>query len=125
MDIIWTVILLPGFSCNIVRERKGAQKKIPPHEDAAPCFQRLLVRAVCCFVQVEAVETLNSDKNQKLFSSMGVFTPQELEGRQETMFEQYTNALLIEASCMGEMVQTGALRCIAKFAPSFGFQVLV
>ena len=38
---------------------------------------------------VDAVETFNSDKNQKLFESQKVFKPQELAGRQETMFEQY------------------------------------
>ncbi len=38
---------------------------------------------------VDAVETFNSDKNQKLFDSQKVFKPQELAGRQETMFEQY------------------------------------
>jgi len=63
---------------------------------------------------VDAVETFNSDKNQKLFESQKVFKSQELAGRQETMFEQYTNALTIEASTLIDMVQTGVIPACAE-----------
>merc|ERR1712199_43049 len=63
---------------------------------------------------VDAVETLNSEKNQKLFESQGVFTPTELAARQEIMFEKYTNDIFIEANCLLDMMETGVLPACAK-----------
>lgn len=63
---------------------------------------------------VEAVESLCSDKNKQLFSSVGVFSPEELGARQEIMFEKYINDLTIEADCLLDMMQTGALPACAK-----------
>ena len=63
---------------------------------------------------VDAVETLCSSKNQKLFASQGVFTEKELEARQEVMFEKYTNDITIEANCLVNMMETGVLPACAK-----------
>jgi len=68
---------------------------------------------------VEAVETLNSEKNQELFSSMKVFNKAELAARQETMFEQYTGALTIEAASMLDMVNTGVVPACADDLQTF------
>ena len=63
---------------------------------------------------VDAVETLTSEKNQQLFSSQKIFTSTELHARQEIQFEQYTNALTIEANCMLDMMETGIIPACAK-----------
>jgi glutamine synthetase len=63
---------------------------------------------------VDAVETLTSPKNQQLFESQKIFTPRELEARQEIQFEKYTNDLTIEANCMIDMMETGIIPACAK-----------
>ena len=62
---------------------------------------------------VDAVDTFASAKNKELFSSMNVFSEAELEARQETMYEQYTNAITIESDCLLKMMKTGALPACA------------
>lgn len=63
---------------------------------------------------VDAVDTLVSDKNTKLFDSQGVFTPVELEARQEIMYEAYVNTLGIEAQCLLNMQETGIIPALAQ-----------
>lgn len=63
---------------------------------------------------VDAYDTFNSEKNRKLFESQNVFKPHELAARQETMYEQYTNALTIEAACMVEMCNTSIIPACAE-----------
>lgn len=63
---------------------------------------------------VDAVETLCSEKNQKLFESQSIFTSTELEARQEIMFEKYTNDIFIEANCLLDMMETGVIPACAK-----------
>ena len=63
---------------------------------------------------VDAVDTLASDKNKKLFDSMDVWTPAEVEARQETQYDQYICAITIESDCLIKMMDTGALPACAQ-----------
>ena len=63
---------------------------------------------------VDAVDTLASDKNKTLFDSMGVWTPAEVEARQETQYDQYICAITIESDCLIKMMDTGALPACAQ-----------
>jgi glutamine synthetase len=45
---------------------------------------------------VQAVERFAADKNKQLFTAMGVFSEEEVNARQEVMYENYTKQLLIE-----------------------------
>merc|ERR1712113_134165 len=62
----------------------------------------------------EAIKTWASDKNIKLFESMGIFTPDETKARAETMYEAYNTTLSIEAQTVTEMINTGILPACAK-----------
>ena len=48
-----------------------------------------------------------------LLAQMEVFTPPELAARQHTMYEQYINAITIEADCLQQMLETGVLPACA------------
>ena len=63
---------------------------------------------------VEAVETLTSSKNQQLFESQNIFTPKELQARQEIQFEKYVNDLTIECNCLLDMMESGIIPACAK-----------
>lgn len=63
---------------------------------------------------VDALDTLCSDKNTKMFQSVGVFNPHEVHARQEILYEQYTNTMLIEANCLLDMMEKGALPACAQ-----------
>jgi len=63
---------------------------------------------------VEALKTLNSAKNQKLFSSQNVYSEAELEATTETLFESYNNTITIEVDTLTDMVDTGVLPACAK-----------
>jgi len=58
---------------------------------------------------VEALATFNSKKNQELFSSMKVFSPEELESRTHIMTEQYVHQIKLEGNCQLDMLKTGVL----------------
>lgn len=53
----------------------------------------------------DALTLLSSDKNVALFEKHGVFTKEEVESRQEILFESYTKTLSIEALTMLDMVR--------------------
>ena len=53
----------------------------------------------------DALALLSSDKNVALFEKHGVFTKEEVESRQEILFESYAKTLSIEALTMLDMVR--------------------
>jgi glutamine synthetase len=63
---------------------------------------------------VDAYDTLNSEKNQTLFSTMGVFKPRELEARQEVLYENYVQHILIESNTLIDMMKTGVIPACAR-----------
>lgn len=63
---------------------------------------------------VEAYALLCSEKNEKLFSSMGVFRPKELRARQNVLYENYVQHILIEANTMIDMMKQGVIPACAR-----------
>jgi len=62
---------------------------------------------VCENSNVEAVEkALKSPKNVELFQKLGVFQPDELESRADSMHDQYVGMVEIELNCMVSMLKT-------------------
>ena len=53
----------------------------------------------------DALALLSSDKDVALFEKHGVFTKEEVESRQESLFESYAKTLSIEALTMLDMVR--------------------
>jgi glutamine synthetase len=62
----------------------------------------------------EALLTWDSPKNRELFEKHGVFTADETEARSETLHEQYTAQVQMEASIMLEMLDTGIIPACAE-----------
>lgn len=58
---------------------------------------------------IDAIQTLVSPKNCKLFSTLNVLTERELEARQEVMFEQYFKSVNIEGETTEWIAQTQIL----------------
>jgi glutamine synthetase len=56
---------------------------------------------------VDALDQLDSKKNQKLFESTKIFTKRELESRKEVLLENYIKSVMVEVDCMIKMVSTG------------------
>jgi len=54
---------------------------------------------------VEAINRLGVVKNKELFSSMGVFTAEEVEARKEVLFEHYIGVVEMEALTMVDMIK--------------------
>lgn len=54
---------------------------------------------------VEAIKMLSLPKNKELFSSMGVFTPEECEARKEILLGLYTSTVEMEAQTMVDMIK--------------------
>ncbi len=69
---------------------------------------------------VDAVDVLCSDKNKALFKAAKVFSEEELAARQEIMYEKYINDITIEADCLLDMMQTGALPACAADLEAMG-----
>ena len=63
---------------------------------------------------VEAYALLCSEKNEKLFSSMGVFKPKELQARQNVLYENYVQHILIEVNTMIDMMKQGVIPACAR-----------
>merc|ERR1712083_1089873 len=61
----------------------------------------------------KAIKHWASDKNVKLFETLGVFTEEETKARSEVMYEAYNTTLSVEATTMVDMVNTA-------FIPAFG-----
>jgi len=53
---------------------------------------------------VEAIATLTSEKNTKLFEKMNVLTAEECESRQNVLHDHYTGTVDIEAKCLIDMI---------------------
>jgi len=60
-----------------------------------------------------ALETFNSEKNQALFETHGVFTRDETAARAEVLTEQYVAQVAMEAHIMLEMMDTGIVPACA------------
>eukprot|EP00948_MAST-09A_sp_MAST-9A-sp1_P002807 g2807.t1 len=56
-----------------------------------------------------ALRILDDNKNKELFASQKVFQPEEVEARRETLLEEYSNTILIEANCMLDMMNQGCI----------------
>lgn len=69
---------------------------------------------------VTAIQTLDSDKNKKLFSGTKVFSEEELHARKEIMLEKFTQSILIEANTLLDMILTGVLPACAEDLNTFG-----
>ena len=71
---------------------------------------------------IDAIETLNHEKNITLFSSYNVLSARELEARQEVMFDMYFKTVNIEGETTEWIAQTqilpGALRHLREMASS-------
>jgi glutamine synthetase len=63
---------------------------------------------------VLAAEAFSSVKSKKLFSDMKVFTEEEVDARQEVMYEAYSVIHAIEVDTMIDMVETMFLPACAK-----------
>jgi glutamine synthetase len=63
---------------------------------------------------IDAYETLCTPKNEKLFESMNVFKPHELHARQEVLYENYAQHVLIEAHTMLDMMKQGVIPACAR-----------
>merc|ERR1712228_813226 len=62
----------------------------------------------------KAIKHWASDKNVKLFETLGVFSEEETKARAEVMYEAYNTTLTIEANTMVDMVYTGFLPAFAQ-----------
>jgi len=62
---------------------------------------------------VVATKTLVSEKNQKLFSDMKVYDNEELQSRQNCMYDAYNQIVEIEANVMTQMMDTGIIPAMA------------
>merc|ERR1719229_2036870 len=62
----------------------------------------------------KAIKHWASDKNVKLFETLGVFSEEETKARAEVMYEAYNTTLSVEASTMVDMVNTAFIPAFAK-----------
>jgi len=62
----------------------------------------------------KAIKHWASDKNIKLFETLGVYSEEETKARTEVMYEAYSTTLTIEANTMVDMVNTGFLPAFAQ-----------
>jgi len=63
----------------------------------------------------EAFAQLGSDKNKKLFSSLGVLTEEEVVSHQHVLYETYIKALNVEAQCLMNMAKTYILPAALEY----------
>ena len=81
---------------------------LPNYRTTPDCFPELL-----------------SDKNVKMLTSHGVFTPAELRSRYEIMLENYCKAVLIEANTMIDMTRRQILPAVEKYAAALASEAAV
>merc|ERR1712228_67118 len=62
----------------------------------------------------KAIKHWASDKNVKLFETLGVFTEEETKARAEVMYEAYNTTLSVEATTMVDMVNTAFIPAFAQ-----------
>jgi len=63
---------------------------------------------------IEAIDRLADEKNLDLFSRMKVFDNEEVYARQTTMYEAFSNIIMIEANVMIEMLDTSVIPACAE-----------
>jgi len=54
---------------------------------------------------VDAINKLGEEKNKELFSSMGVFTPEEADARKDVLLELYIGTVEMEVLTMADMIK--------------------
>merc|ERR1719327_1676627 len=54
---------------------------------------------------VDAINKLGDEKNKELFSSMGVFTPEEVDARKDVLLELYIGTVEMEVLTMADMIK--------------------
>jgi glutamine synthetase len=62
----------------------------------------------------EAAKAFNTEKTKAVFKEMGIFEPEEVDARQELMYENYVICVSTEAQTMIQMVETGIIPACAK-----------
>ena len=64
---------------------------------------------------IEAASTLTTDKAVKLFEKFGIFTKDELESREEIIYETYAKTINIEALTMIDMAGKDIIPAVASY----------
>jgi len=62
----------------------------------------------------EAARAFNSEKTKAVFKEMGIFEPEEVDARQELMYENYSICVSTEASTMIQMVDSAIVPACAQ-----------
>jgi len=62
----------------------------------------------------EAAKAFNSEKTKAVFKEMGIFEPEEVDARQELMYENYSICVSTEALTLIQMVDSGIVPACAK-----------
>ncbi|PKM52415.1 MAG: glutamine synthetase type III [Firmicutes bacterium HGW-Firmicutes-7] len=65
---------------------------------------------------VEALTYFNNEENVKLFTDHKIFTKEEIDARQEIMFEEYAKTINIEALTMVEMAKKEIIPACIEYA---------
>ena len=63
---------------------------------------------------VEAIATLTSEKNIKMFEKMGVFSKEECEARQDVLHDHYSGTVEMEALCLIDMINQHVIPSVKK-----------
>jgi len=63
----------------------------------------------------EAVREFSSEKNVKLFESLGILTKKEVLIQQSTLYENYSKTIAIEADCIYQMTQAHVLPAVLEY----------
>merc|ERR1719364_473818 len=62
----------------------------------------------------EAARAFNSEKTKAVFKEMGIFEPEEVDARQELMYENYSICVSTEAETLVQMVESAIVPACAK-----------
>lgn len=73
---------------------------------------------------VDAVETLTTEKSVALFEKFGIFTKEELESRQEVLYENYAKTINIEALTMIDMALKQILPAVIRYTKTLADTVI-
>jgi len=83
-------------------------------------------RGLCNYkTTAECMPEWTSEKNVKLFTSMGVLTEKELYARQEILFEEYCKELNIEALTLIDMIAKDILPSVREYTASLAESIEV
>jgi len=66
-----------------------------------------------------ALATFTSEKAKKLFTDMGILTPEECDAKQEVMYENYCTTLNVEVATLIDMMETAMLPACAQDMAKF------